>query len=366
MLSLEKLRKIDYNNRVKCGSLAQLVEQRPEEPCVPSSSLGGATNFVQHVKIRDGKSRIFIVLNYPCKIVPVGQRCNLPCYPNRMELLLHEENFKRIIGNGSRIETWLRRHAEEVLQQSASFKDPDVSIVVRTRNDGKHIKRLFADIRAQRFSGKVEIIVVDTESRDDTVDYARQQGAKIISLTQQEFTYPKALNLGFRAAKHPWVVTLVGHSSLSNVLFLKSLTYWLNREQKVQGLYGLPLANWNASVWERLENIIGPTVWREPRTMRELSIGIMGANYSIVRREAWRRLGGYDERYAAGGEDRVFAQSMLNHNMVIVREPLCSVYHSHGLSLKDDIKQWMHWGEVAKKPASFDTQRVHARRPDLR
>ncbi len=26
------------------GSLAQLVEQRPEEPCVPSSSLGGATN----------------------------------------------------------------------------------------------------------------------------------------------------------------------------------------------------------------------------------------------------------------------------------------------------------------------------------
>ena len=25
------------------GALAQLVEQRPEEPCVPSSSLGGAT-----------------------------------------------------------------------------------------------------------------------------------------------------------------------------------------------------------------------------------------------------------------------------------------------------------------------------------
>ena len=27
------------------GSLAQLVEQRPEEPCVPSSSLGGATRY---------------------------------------------------------------------------------------------------------------------------------------------------------------------------------------------------------------------------------------------------------------------------------------------------------------------------------
>ena len=28
----------------QCGSLAQLVEQRLEEPCVPSSSLGGATS----------------------------------------------------------------------------------------------------------------------------------------------------------------------------------------------------------------------------------------------------------------------------------------------------------------------------------
>ena len=30
------------------GSLAQLVEQRPEEPCVPSSSLGGATIFCKY------------------------------------------------------------------------------------------------------------------------------------------------------------------------------------------------------------------------------------------------------------------------------------------------------------------------------
>ena len=28
------------------GSLAQLVEQRLEEPCVPSSSLGGATKII--------------------------------------------------------------------------------------------------------------------------------------------------------------------------------------------------------------------------------------------------------------------------------------------------------------------------------
>lgn len=32
------------------GALAQLVEQRPEEPCVPSSSLGGATKIEVNCK----------------------------------------------------------------------------------------------------------------------------------------------------------------------------------------------------------------------------------------------------------------------------------------------------------------------------
>ena len=35
---------------VERGSLAQLVEQRPEEPCVPSSSLGGATKIISSSK----------------------------------------------------------------------------------------------------------------------------------------------------------------------------------------------------------------------------------------------------------------------------------------------------------------------------
>lgn len=31
---------------IEYGSLAQLVEQRPEEPCVPGSSPGGATKII--------------------------------------------------------------------------------------------------------------------------------------------------------------------------------------------------------------------------------------------------------------------------------------------------------------------------------
>lgn len=290
----------------------------------------------------------------------------LVCYSIKMDFLLHKENFARILLNGSRIQGWLQGRAAQIHEATTGLADPDVSIVIRSRNDGKHIRRLFDDIQAQIFDGKVEVIMVDTQSRDDTAEYARSQGAKIVTISQEDFSYPGALNAGFRAASHPWVLTLVGHSSLTSRMFLKSLTYWAHKDKNVGGIYGLPMANWNASRWERLENIIAPSVWKEPAAVQQLSIGIMGANCSMVKRETWKQLGGYDERYAGGGEDRAFAQTMLNHGVGIVREPLCSVFHSHGLSVGNSVRQWLHWGEVGKNALPFDTNKVHKRRPDLR
>jgi GT2 family glycosyltransferase len=92
----------------------------------------------------------------------------------------------------------------------------------------------------------------------------------------------------------------------------------------------------------------------------------MGANGSIFKRDVWERLGGFDERYGAGGEDRALAQSMLKHGIPIVREPLCSVFHSHGLDARNSLRQWIHWSEVGKKALPFETDKVHKRRPDLR
>lgn len=287
------------------------------------------------------------------------------CYSCKVNLL-HTENFKHIPLNGRRIERGLQERALFIAKQTKALKDPDVSILIRSRNDATYLQQLLDDIQTQEYDGKIELILVDTESHDDTIRLAISRGAKITHLTQKDFTYPKALNLGFQAASHPWVVTLVGHSNLSNRLFLKSLTYWSSQKDNLGGIYGLPLANWNASRWEHLENSIAPTIWKKAAIQKKLSIGILGANSSIVSRDAWEKLGGYDERFAAGGEDRAFAQTLLDNDFSVVREPLCSVFHSHGLSAANSLRQWIHWVTVAKKALPFETDKVHKRRPDLR
>jgi len=282
-----------------------------------------------------------------------------------MSLLLHTSNFNRIPFTGWRIQRRLEKRAAEIATLTKDIADPNISILIRSRNNGAYVKQWFEDIRAQEYSGHIEIIVVDTESTDGTLSYAKSQGATIIQLNQADFTYPTALNLGFKAAKYDYVATLVGHSNLSNTMMLKSLAYWCQQDN-FGGLYGIPLANKNGSVWERLSSTLSFFIMK-PQILRRSSGGMLGGNAAVVKRSVWEKLGGYNEAYAGGGEDAALARYMLSEGFIIVREPLWSLFHSHGLNFVNSVKQRLHWVRVGRvKPQDFVTKRVHGRRPDLR
>jgi cellulose synthase/poly-beta-1,6-N-acetylglucosamine synthase-like glycosyltransferase len=189
----------------------------------------------------------------------------------------------------------------------------------------------------------------------------------VLSIRQSDFTYPKALNMGFAAARYDYVMSLVGHSTLSSTYMLKSLTRWCGTGN-LGGVYGLPLPAENASVTERISG----AMWLLPRMVKPLAMkqsrpGLLGANTSIVSRKAWKQLGGYDERYAGGGEDTALGRSMIAAGMTVVYDPICSVFHSHGLGPIDMLRQIKHWNAVAAdRPQTFDASRLLARRPDLR
>lgn len=286
---------------------------------------------------------------------------------NSVNLLLHEENFGRIPLAGEWMRHKLAARAAEIATATTALPDPDISIVIRSRNDGAYVRQWFEDIRAQQFGGDVEVIFVDTESTDETPEYARSQGARVITVKQADFTYPRALNLGFEAAKHPWVLTTVGHASLSNRMMFKSLTYWSQNPQ-VAGVYCWPMSNWNGTFWDHLTVTlsVAPTL-RKPVVQQAAKQGSLGANGAFVRRDVWQKLGGFDERFAGGGEDTELARAIAAAGYLLVREPLCSVLHSHSLNFVDTIKQLWHWYQIGKaKPQSFDAEEVHARRPDLR
>jgi rhamnosyltransferase len=83
----------------------------------------------------------------------------------------------------------------------------DISILIRTFNSSG---TLAAVLDRLVLKAEDEIIVVDSGSSDATLDIARKHHARIL-IAEPPFNYSKSLNLGFRVARHPWVLVISSH-----------------------------------------------------------------------------------------------------------------------------------------------------------
>jgi glycosyltransferase involved in cell wall biosynthesis len=86
----------------------------------------------------------------------------------------------------------------------------DVSIIIRCYNEEQHIGRLLSGIMQQTVQD-IEIIIVDSGSTDATVPIASRYPVKILSITPEEFTFGRALNLGSSVAQGEFIVIVSAH-----------------------------------------------------------------------------------------------------------------------------------------------------------
>jgi glycosyltransferase involved in cell wall biosynthesis len=89
--------------------------------------------------------------------------------------------------------------------------NPYISIVIPTLNEERNIKRLLKGIRPVLKDHKYEIIIVDGYSKDSTVKYAKELGARVIYDNKGKGS---ALIKGFNAAKGK--ITISMDADLSN------------------------------------------------------------------------------------------------------------------------------------------------------
>jgi rhamnosyltransferase len=101
---------------------------------------------------------------------------------------------------------------------------PVVSVIVRARDEAASIGRCLDLIRGQRLDGHaLEVIVVDSGSRDATAQIARRHGAKVIEQPASAFTFGGALNLGCANARGDVLVALSAHAFPRDELWLGRL-----------------------------------------------------------------------------------------------------------------------------------------------
>ncbi len=87
---------------------------------------------------------------------------------------------------------------------------PRVSVVIRCRNEEDHIGRLLAGILEQSTQG-VDIVVVDSGSTDATLSIVDRFPVRLLRIRPQDFSFGRALNCGFEAARGEFVVAASAH-----------------------------------------------------------------------------------------------------------------------------------------------------------
>ena len=198
-----------------------------------------------------------------------------------------------------------------------------ISIVIRAKNEAKWLGScLFAVCHQDRHN--IEIILVDNESSDDTVNIAKSFGCKIIHISDREFNYSKALNIGIAECSGSLIAILSGHC-------VPVHDQWLNHmvmnfyDDEVGAVYGRqePLPDTSPSDKRDLWITFGLD-----RKTQKKDYFFHNAN-AMIRKSLWDKTP-FDEALH-GAEDQAWAKKILAEGLKIVYEPLANVYHQHGI-----------------------------------
>src|SRR5438132_13277777 len=84
---------------------------------------------------------------------------------------------------------------------------PPISVLIRTFNSGQTLEHV---MRALPLAEGDEFLVVDSGSTDATLAIATRHGARVFR-PEGPFNYSRSLNVGFAAARNPWVLVLSSH-----------------------------------------------------------------------------------------------------------------------------------------------------------
>ena len=110
-----------------------------------------------------------------------------------------------------------------IKEKDVAIEEVTVSVVIPTKNGGKDFRRVLATIANQKGFRRVETIVVDSGSTDNTVELAEQFGAKIIKILPEEFTHSYARNLGASYATGEYLLFTVQDALPPSDLWLYEL-----------------------------------------------------------------------------------------------------------------------------------------------
>jgi rhamnosyltransferase len=227
-----------------------------------------------------------------------------------------------------------------------------ISVVIPVKDGGSDLVRCLDAIGRQAIDDEVEVVVVDSGSRDGSAEAARARGARVHEITAQEFGHGRTRNLGAELAHGEILVFTSQDAFAADERWLATLTRSLMGPGGVAGAYGRQLPHEDATPPERyfLDFLYGPDarVQRldgegEPDFEQTLFSNVNSAMPKAV----WQEFPFADDLIMS--EDQEWSRRVLRAGYELVYEPQAAVHHSHRYSIADAFRRFFDSGVSAER-----------------
>jgi rhamnosyltransferase len=192
------------------------------------------------------------------------------------------------------------------------------SILIRTKDEAKNLSRTLDAVFSQTIPPH-EVFIIDSGSRDRTLEIAARYPVMIIELSPKGWSYPRALNIGARKATGEFLVCLSAHCPPARPDWLANLLRHFD-DPKVSAVWGPN--HYRGSTLPKPE----PPIRQEPGsyTYETRKWGMANCN-SALRRSLWAAFP-FDESMPAA-EDKAWGREAMARGYVLVFDPAAGVWH---------------------------------------
>lgn len=195
---------------------------------------------------------------------------------------------------------------------------PLVSALIRCRDEEAGIGPLLDSLRGQSIGDRAELVVIDSGSRDRTVEEILRRGVEPLRIPAAEFSYGRALNRAAEAAAAEICVAISAHALPPDPGWLERILTAFD-DERVACAFG-------ERVGPDLRPLEGPLPQDLAHAERHPFYGYSNSAGGF-RRSLWERRP-FDEELAAS-EDKEWALHWLRQGMLVMLDPALAVHHDH-------------------------------------
>ncbi len=222
----------------------------------------------------------------------------------------------------------------------------ETSVVIPTKNGERWIGECLEAVHSQEGVGRLEVVLVDSGSTDDTLKISRGYPVRIVEIPAQDFHHARTRNYAATLTTGKFLVFLSQDAVPSNNSWLKAMLQNFS-DGAVGAVYGrqVPKAGSTQERHDALNSIYGTERLVKDASTKQ-GLGYRYYHFSdanaAIRREVWEATRFPEELKVF--EDLGIAKRILDAGWNIVYEPEASVVHSHNHTTVELFKRYFDIG----------------------